>query len=85
MQVGITEGAEVKDLQDFKRDAIWFMEHYKECKNTIGINKFVAIKDEKPIEKDSHMESLVKKLNDKGIDPSSTFVGFISDDSQVIQ
>ncbi|MDN5846369.1 MAG: hypothetical protein L0H53_08865 [Candidatus Nitrosocosmicus sp.] len=85
MQIELVKGKKSIELKEFTKNASWFMSHYNECKKIAGTNKFIAIKNENPIENDSDMKDLVKKLEKKGIDPSSTFIGFINDENQVIQ
>jgi len=82
MEIEILPNKDSINLKDFQKDAIYFDEHYDEYKNYT--NKYVAIKGGKRVAIESDMESIVKRLEERNISPSSAFVGFISDE-QVFQ
>lgn len=69
--------AELKLLNRTEEDLKWFNNNYDSIVEKFD-NKFVAIKNKKIIAAEDNMEKMIHKLKSSKIDPSVTWVGFVS-------
>jgi len=67
---------ELQLLKEMKKDEEFLKENYSELREEFP-DKFVALKDGKVIDNAPKIEILMKKLEDKGLNPSVISIEFI--------
>jgi len=73
----MSEARIVQMLLSGQRDLNWFEGNLDSLKNKYD-NKFIAFHDEKVIDSDSDLDTLMAKLKHKCIDTSNLFIRFVS-------
>ena len=61
-----------------QNDLEWFNSNLNKLKSEYN-NMFIAFSNEKIIDADQDVETLIQRLNKKGLDVSSIFIEFVSD------
>jgi hypothetical protein len=69
---------EIKKLEKFDADLDWFQENYEQIKKEHK-GEYVAIKDQKIIDRDKDSYTLIKRLKTKYGDIGSLAIEFVSD------
>jgi len=68
----------IQMLESGKRDLLWFESNLSRLVSEYN-NKFIAFHEGNVIEADPELDSLMRKLKKKRIDPSSLIIEFVSD------
>jgi len=76
--------SEIEMVEDFERDSKWFFENIDKLRKEGHTGKFVAIKDSRPIASDEKIDIVIKKLEDKGENPSFLFIEFVYPEGYVL-
>lgn len=63
-------------ISKLENDNRWFEENYEKLRET-ALNEFVAIENEKIIEKDKKLENIIKKLEGKGRNPALVLIRYV--------
>ena len=71
------EKQELQILKEFERDSKWFHENINKLRRQGYTEKFVAIKDSKPIASDEKIEIVIRELDKGGENPSFIFIEFV--------
>ncbi len=69
---------DVQSIISYEKDIKWLNDHKEELRKDYK-NKFVAIKGNKILDSGADVDDLIKKLKNKGIDPSFVLVEFITE------
>lgn len=70
-------------LEKFYEDWMFINNMLKELREEHP-NKFIAVKSKKIIDSDSNLESLLKRLKEKGLNPSEIPIEFISKEPELL-
>ena len=68
---------EMVHLKQFERDSEWFHNHIGVLRKMGLTEKFVAIKNSKPLFSDKKIDVVIKRLEEKGENPSFIFIEFV--------
>jgi len=64
-------------LQRFQKDSEWFYKNIARLRKQGYTEKFVAIKNSKPIVADKNIDVVIRKLDKEGENPSFLFIEFV--------
>ncbi|TAL57590.1 MAG: hypothetical protein EPN86_01720 [Nanoarchaeota archaeon] len=64
-------------LEQFTASLRWFNQNQQRLTKEYG-DQYIAVKNNKIIANDEKLEKIFAKLNEKKIDPSRTFIKFVS-------
>ena len=73
----MSETAISRMILNGQRDLKWFDSNFNKLLSKYN-NQFIAFHDEKVIEADADLDSLMKRLKKRGVDTSSILVEFVS-------
>ncbi len=68
---------ELSLLKNFERDSEWFHEHINKLRKEGFTEKFVAIKNSKPLTSGKTIDIVIKEIEEKGENPSHIFIEFV--------
>ena len=75
---------EQKLLLRFEDDSRWFYENVDKLRKMGFTEKFVAIKNLKPIASDKDINIVIKELEKNGEDPSFIFIEFVHPEGYIL-
>lgn len=75
---------ELKLLENFERDSVWFYKNIEKLRKEGFTGKFVAIKDLKPIASDKIIDNVIEKLDKQRENPSFVFIEFVHPEGYVL-
>lgn len=78
------ENKELQILLNFERDSRWFYENLEKLRGRGFTEKFVAIKNLKPIASDENIDVIIEKLDKQGENPSLIFIEFVHPEGYVL-
>jgi len=78
------EGQETQLLEKFNRDREWFFDNREVLKQRNLIGKFVAVSGCNIVASNKEMGEVVSILENKGLEPSMTFIEFAHPEGSTI-
>lgn len=71
------ENQELQILKEFEKDSEWFHKNIDKLRKDGFTQKFVAIKNSKPLASGEKIDSVINEIEKKGEDPSFIFIEFV--------
>jgi hypothetical protein len=71
------ESQDLQLLKNFEEDSEWFHKNIERLRQYDLTERFVAIKNKKPIASDKNVDVLIDSLEKKGENPSMLFIEFV--------
>jgi len=68
---------ELQVLENFEKDSEWFHKNIVKLRKDGFNEKFVAIKDSKPIASGKNADNVIKQIEKNGENPSFIFIEFV--------
>ncbi len=75
---------ELELLHKFEKDSEWFHKNINKLRNEGFTNKFVAVKESKPIAFGKSIDLVIKEIEAKNQNPSYIFIEFVHPKGKII-
>ncbi|MFH1431523.1 MAG: DUF5678 domain-containing protein [Nanoarchaeota archaeon] len=75
---------ETELLHNFERDSKWFHENINKLREEGFTDKFVAVKDTRPIASGKDIKLVIKEIESKNQNPAYIFIEFVHPEGTII-
>ncbi|MCK4637131.1 MAG: hypothetical protein KAT49_04560 [Methanomicrobia archaeon] len=79
----MNENEEMKQFEEYERDADWFQEHFDELAEKY-VGCVLAVKNRKILATNEDIDVLIRELRTKGENPAVLFIGSILPGDEII-